>query len=128
MIPNFERIKEISYALLEKGRSGRCHHIAFISRKSKILSIGINDYNKTHPKLKEFNYNPLSKIHAEMAACLKLGLIDCTGLTMFSLRVDMNDKTANAKPCLGCARLISSLSFKECYYTNDIGTFDKFKF
>lgn len=123
---NYNRIIEICYALKDKGSTGRCFHTSIIINKSKILSIGINNYNKTHPKLKEFGYNPLSKLHSEMAACLRLGLTDCSNLTIVNIRINRNNKLDNSKFCNGCQNLIRQLNFSKAFYTNKLGNFEKF--
>ena len=124
MIPDFKRLTEIAFTLLDKTSLGRCQHFSFILNKSKILSIGINDYKKTHPKTKEFNYHPNAKVHSEMAASLRLGL-DCAGLTIVNIRIDKQNKITNSCPCSGCQDLIKSLKFRCVYYSNEYGQFVK---
>lgn len=126
MNPDFQRIVDIGFATREKSFSGRCWHMSIILNKSKILSIGFNDYTKTHPKTKEFGYHSHAKLHAELAACLKLGLNDCAGLTIINLRINRNGLIDNSKFCVGCANLIKSLGFSEAYFSNSKGGFDLF--
>lgn len=126
MNPNFQRIIDIGFATRQKNLIGRCWHMSVILNKSKILSIGFNDYSKTHPKLKEFGYHPHSKLHAELAACLRLGLTDCTGLTIINLRINRNGLIDNSKFCVGCSNLIKSLGFTKAYFSNSQGGFEKY--
>ncbi len=124
---NFGRLIEIGYALAEKtAETGRCNHITIITKKSKILSIAQNNYNKTHPQLKRFGYHPHNRLHSEMNAALKLGLVDCSGLTLVNLRINNNNQLDNSCPCFGCRNLIKSLNFKNAYYTNEFGTIQEF--
>lgn len=125
---NFQRLVEISYAFREKSITGRCLHFSFILNKSKILSIASNDYRKSHPKTLEYNYHPNSKIHSEMKSCLKLGLSECSGLTMVNLRLNKQNLIDNSYPCCGCYHLVSSLGFKKMYFTNKMGEFEELIF
>lgn len=117
----FKRLMDISYALAEKGSGGRCNHIAFILNKSRILSIGLNKYNRTHPANQRYGYQPHQGIHAEMSAALKLGLEDCTGLSIISVRINRNGQISNSLFCKGCTNLVKALNFKSCLYTDDFG-------
>jgi hypothetical protein len=124
---NFLRLKDISLALYDKDKDGRNNHFAFVLNKSKLLSIGINQYNKTHPRVLDYDYKSHSGLHAELSACLKLGLTNCSNLTIVSTRVNRNSKLDNAKPCFGCADLIRKLNFKSCYFTDENGQFQVFE-
>ncbi len=128
MIPNFDRIVDIGFALKEKTITGRCWHMTVILNKSKIWSIATNNYFKTHPKIREFNYCHLVKLHAELAACLKLGMVDCSGLSIINLRINKNGELCNSRFCLGCSDLIRKLNFSEAFYTDEAGDFQKFEF
>lgn len=126
---NFNRLTEIAYALKTKNiQTGRAFHVTFILNKSKISSIGINNYFKTHPRIKEFNYSPHKKVHSELRAALNLGLSDCSGLTLVNVRINNNNQLDNSAPCRGCTDLLSQLSFKNVYHTNGHGQFQKFNF
>lgn len=127
MLPNFDRIKEIAFATMEKSITGRCWHMSIILNKSRIISIGFNNYFKTHPKIKEYGYHPHSKLHAELAACLRLGLTDCRGLTIVNIRISREMKITNSKFCNGCSNLIKSLNFSEAYHTDNSGNFVEYK-
>lgn len=123
----FERLTEIAYALRGKHDSnGRAWHCSFILKKSKILSIGLNNYVKTHPKLKELGYSSMSGIHSELSACIKLGMMDCNGLTIVNFRIDNNNKLNLSKPCRHCERLIKALNFSSIYFTNENGMFEEY--
>lgn len=122
----YTRLVEIACALYDKNRFGRTKHFSFIMDKSKILSIGLNDYTKTHPQIQRFNYHPFAKLHSELHACLKLGMVNCSGLIMINIRINGNGELDNSKFCPGCTDLISALGFKSAYFTNKHGNFEKF--
>jgi hypothetical protein len=124
---DLKRITEIGYALREKSiTGGRNFHASFILNKSKLLSIGVNRYNKSHPKNQEFGYSPMAGIHSEMAACLKLGLTDCSSLGIVNVRINRNGQLSNSCFCKGCSNLVKYLNFKEAFFTNDGGKFERF--
>ena len=122
MTPNFHRIVDIGYSLLDRDiTGGRTFHLSAILNKSRVISIGINNYLKSHPRNKEFGYAPHARLHAEMAACLRLGFTDCSGLSIVNLRIDRNGNLCNSKFCLGCSNLIKFLNFKDAYYSTESG-------
>jgi len=123
---DFKRLIDISYALREKTITGRTWHISFITNKSRILSIGVNNLSKTHPINKKYGYKPYQKLHGEMVAALRLGLTSCSGLSITNIRIDRNGQLCNSKFCEGCSNLVKSLNFKSAYYTNEFGQFQQF--
>ena len=120
------RLIEISYALLERSTIGRCRHFSFVLNKSKILAIGLNDYQKSHPMNQKFGYHPMSKLHAEMAAALKLGMVNCAGLTMVNIRINRENEISNSLYCRGCSNLVRALNFKDTYYSDSNGHIQQF--
>lgn len=121
------RAIEIAYAMKDKSHSGgRCFHLSAVFNKSKIISIGVNNYEKTHPQIQRFGYHPFARVHSEMSAALKLGLTDCNGLTIVNVRIDRNNKVVNSLFCKGCQNLIRYLNFSRAFYTTDSGEGDEF--
>ena len=84
-------------------------------KKGKILSIGWNDYAKSHPYMAELsaNFNEPYKIylHAEVAAILK-----CRDLTkahrILVTRVGKSGNLLLAKPCIICQSAIEAAGIK----------------
>lgn len=66
-------------------------------------------------------------VHSEMDAVIKLGITDCTGLTIVNTRVNRNNKLDMSKPCRGCMDMIRKLNFKSVYYMDGIGHFHTIK-
>lgn len=116
------KIEEISYAL-EPNRNGTYFHCAAIFKRNKILSIGINSF-KTHPLAIKYGYREPT-VHAELQAAIKLGLTNCSGLSIAVLRIGRNNKLAMSKPCVHCSKLISDLGFKNVYFTGRNGEWQK---
>lgn len=130
---NFNKIIEVSYALINKHNADlRCRHFSFILDKSKIISIGLNSL-KTHPKNLKYNYvNKLNEnisdivgTHSELSAVIKLGEEDCSGLTLVNTRINRNEELDFSSPCSGCLDMIKQLNFKNVYFSNAQGKFDK---
>jgi deoxycytidylate deaminase len=130
---NFNKIIEVSYALINKHNADlRCRHFSFVLDKNKIVSIGLNSL-KTHPKNLKYNYvNKLNEnisdivgTHSELSAVIKLGKEDCSDLTLVNTRINRNDELDFSAPCSGCCDMIKQLNFKNVYFSNNKGRFDK---
>lgn len=121
----FRKSTEISYALLKKHGNYRCKHFSFIFNKNRLISIGINNPNKTHPKnLKIGFFNRKGEdishtvgVHSELSAILKLGEEECSKYTLINTRINRNLELDFSKPCKGCTSLIEQLNFKKVYYS-----------
>lgn len=131
-IKNFVRAIEITRALKgKKDSGGRCYHTTFIFHKNRVVAIGINNYNKTHPKTLKHPYRNkcgdryLAGVHSELNAILKLKHRDYNELEVLNLRLDKNNKISLSKPCHGCQHLLKQLNFKAIYYSNKIGKIEK---
>lgn len=130
---NFSKIIEVSYALINKHHADlRCRHFSFILDRNRIISIGLNS-SKTHPKNLKYNYvNKLKEnisdivgTHSELNAVIKLGQEDCSKLTLVNTRINRNNDLDYSAPCSGCSDMIKQLNFKEVYYSNNEGEFEK---
>lgn len=127
----FDKLVEISKALMQEGFTTKTFHTTFILRKHKIQKIGIN-VDKTHPANLKFNYRGLNNvdtrtmigIHSEMSAVLKYGKEDCSDCTFVNIRIDKNNNVTMSKPCVGCQCLLRQVGFKRLYYTNNKGNFE----
>jgi len=127
-----EKIKkciDISRCLKKDKESGRSFHSTFIFDKSKLLSVGFNNYKKLHRRNTFGPYrgtkdNPdqyIAGIHSEIDAVIKLGRTDCSRLTFINIRIDNNDMPNISKPCENCFRVLQGLGFKQIYYLNSLG-------
>ena len=130
---NFNKIVEVTYALINKHNADlRCRHFSFIMDRNRIISIGMNSI-KTHPKNLKYNYvnklkENISEIvgtHSELNAVIKLGEEDCSKLTLINTRINRNNLLDNSAPCHGCSDMIHQLNFKNVYFSNVKGGFDK---
>jgi deoxycytidylate deaminase len=130
---DFNKIVEISYALINKHQADlRCRHFSFILDRNRIISIGLNSL-KTHPlnlKYKYVNKNnqSISNIvgtHSELSAVIKLGKEDCSKLTLINTRINRNNRLDFSAPCSGCCDMIDQLNFKNVFFSNSEGKFDR---
>lgn len=97
--------------------------------KGLVVSIGTNQ-KKSHPFQAKFSKNSDSIfLHAETDCIIRslrlLSLEEISRSTLYVCRIKQtNDGTVHfglAKPCLGCARAISSFNINRCIYTTDTG-------
>lgn len=122
MAINFKRLEEIAKALKPVHQSGQSFHVTVVYRKSKMLCIANNNYNKNHPYHKFGEYVPtkggeyFAGIHSETAALIKLGLEDCSDLTFINLRIDNNGNPAISKPCPNCQKLLDQIGYKKIWF------------
>jgi len=132
---NFDKIIEVTYALINKHNADlRCRHFSFILDRNRIISIGMNSI-KTHPMNLKYNYINKNKqkisdivgTHSELNAVIKLGIEDCSKLTLVNTRINRNNLLDNSAPCNGCSDMINQLNFKNVFYTTCEGIFEKIK-
>lgn len=128
----FWKSVEIARALRPRYATGRCFHITTAFEKNRLIAIGTNNYNKTHPKAllyrkKETWSDYVPSIHSELSAVLKLGEESCGDLVFFNIRIDKNDELNNSHPCSGCAELLRQTGFKKLFYSTSERNFLEFK-
>jgi len=128
---NFDKIVEVTYALINKHNADlRCRHFSFILDRNRIISIGMNS-TKTHPMNLKYNYINKNKekisdivgTHSELNAVIKLGIEDCSKLTLVNTRINRNNLLDHSAPCNGCSDMIKQLNFKNVYHTDSQANF-----
>ncbi len=113
----------ISTALKQATKSRHKYKVgAVIIKGGRLLSVGYNSTNKTHPS----NQTWENSCHAEEAAILKRikiqnGLASLVGATIYVSRISASGRAAMAKPCIHCEKLIRAVGIKKVVYTNNIG-------
>lgn len=112
----FELAKKLSY------KSDYHHKIgAVVVKKNKILSLGFNKPNKTHPASPNF----WKTTHAEFDAIWSCNKEDLKGASIYIFRQHKNGCLASSKPCKDCHNLIVYSGIKKVYYTDE-GQFKEF--
>lgn len=133
---NLQKAIEVSYAFAgKKSLWQRCRHFSYIFDRNRLISMGVNSY-KTHPLNLKYNYINKKKenigylvgTHSEMSAVIKLGLKDCSGLTLVNIRINRKNELDYSFPCSGCRDMISKMGFKNVFYTTKNKKFDIIKF
>ncbi|TXT66034.1 MAG: putative tRNA-specific adenosine deaminase [Promethearchaeota archaeon] len=104
--------------------NGKNKHFSFIFRRTKLLSIGWNNYEKTHPMTVEYGYRGRT-IHSEMMALLNIRRIErFTNCYLVNVRINSKYELRMSKPCLNCVKLLKSHGIIDIYYTNHLGKFE----
>lgn len=121
------RYVNIAKALFRKGATshGRTFNVCFAVKKSTIIAIGLNDYNRdmsgynrrlktAYKKYGEASYVP--SLHAEMSAILKIGIDDCSAMSFYNVRLDKGSHCKNSQPCANCLRMLKMVKAKNIYF------------
>jgi len=124
---------EIALNLLPKAKIGRqtknkFFHFAFGYHKNKLLAIGQNNPEKTHPQAlllaKRFNTDlEYPYFHAETDLISRLWgkhYID-NNLKMVIVRLNKRGKLRCSKPCCRCEQIINSLGITKLWWSIDDG-------
>lgn len=130
---NTNRIIELAKVLKPNNWCKQCFHVTFAYNKNRPLAIAFNKPQCTHPINLRYNYkdkegkpkNKLIGLHSEMAAMLRLGMEDCSHIDFYVVRIDNNGKPNMSKPCSGCMSVFNQVGYKNIYYTNRKGQFEK---
>ena len=87
-------------------------------KRDRILSIGVNSYNKSHPKQAEYakRVGQPKKIylHAEVDAILRLKE---EGHNIYTVRLNKQGEMRYSKPCPICSLAIKEAGIKYSYYS-----------
>jgi hypothetical protein len=135
---NFSKLIDIGFALLDWSEHElKNYHIAFLMRRNKILSIGINK-KCTHPlNLRNRKLNRAGKdisdaklTCAELCCLLKSRNknIDYNKCYMVNIRINRNNQLDVATPCMSCESLLRHYKVCDVYYTTKDGNFDFTKY
>ena len=124
------RYVNLAKALFRKGATsnGRTFNVCFAVDKSKVIAIGLNDYDRDmsgySKKLKtvfrkygEDSYVP--SLHAEISAILKIGVDDCSRLSFYNVRLDRDCHCRNSMPCANCLRMLKHVNAKSIYFYDE---------
>jgi tRNA(Arg) A34 adenosine deaminase TadA len=95
---------------------------AAIVKGSKLLSIGFNQRDKTHPRARNYS----NCIHAELHAVLGLSHKDLKDADIYIYRELKSGVLAMAKPCPFCWSLLKTVGIRRVYYTTN-GSYSKEK-
>lgn len=121
------RYVNLAKALFRKGATshGRTFNVCFAVKKSQVIAIGLNDYDRNmsgynrrlktvYKKYGEQSYVP--SLHAEVSSILKIGIDDCSSLSFYCIRLDKGCHCQNSQPCANCIRMLRMVNAKNIYF------------
>lgn len=121
----YNRLLDMSFERLHM-IDGKTKHFTFLVNKNRIVHMGWNDYNTSHPILQKLGYG-LKKLHSEVAAILPFrnNLQSLAGMDIVNTRVNTFGEIKLSKPCIICAHWVGMVGFKNIYYTDNDGELQK---
>ena len=92
---------------------------------NKLVSIGFNQYYKTHPKYRISikNVEITKNIHAEMSALIKRQYYTNKNLIMYIYREKDNGELGCSRPCELCYEMLRLAEVKRVCFINENGVF-----
>lgn len=128
-----EQSVDIALTLLPKAKNARqtknkFFHFAFGYRKSKLLAIGQNNPEKTHPQAlmlaRRFNTDTEHPyLHAETDLISRLWgkhYID-SSLKVVVVRLNKRGNLRCSKPCDKCSQILNALGINKIWWSEDYG-------
>lgn len=121
-----DKLIKRSFDLIDLVPHEKNKHFSFILRKNKVLSFGWNLITKTSPLCWRYKYE-YPYIHSESMAIrnfqdIPIALSKCD---LVNVRIGKRGNIAMAKPCDDCMRLLAAFAFRDVYFTNELGEFQK---
>ena len=129
---NYKKLVEFSI-LNADSISHNFKHFSFIVLRNKVMAIGFNNPNKTHPLAYRFGHR-FACVHSELNAIINLTNIlrekkvkeemfrKCT---MVNIRIDRNYRLRMSKPCKICEVMLEGFGIRNVVYSTNQGTFTK---
>lgn len=132
---NLNKIKEIAFAFDRDLFPGRNLHLSFITYKNRIICIGQNS-KKTHPiNLR----NPKisidgSDISSFRGSCSEYSAINklknltnikISKCSLINIRINRLNEIRISRPCNSCMGLLAHYAFRDVYYSNNEGEFER---
>lgn len=124
---NFEkRVISVGVSAIKNSKTAnKFNHASLICHKGKILSIGLNNQYKTHPKAgilsPDFRY-----IHSELSVILdfkRSTSIDFSKTICYNIRLLKSGGLGLSYPCASCLKIIKAANFKSFYFSTNLGDF-----
>lgn len=115
-----ERFLRIASALVDV-EDNRYNLIAIVVQGGSILSIGINDMDRTHPVYFQQHAGHDHGIHAEYDAIRKLKGADLTDAKMYVFRFRKDGLLGDSKPCRHCRKILKEAKLGRVFYFQNGG-------
>ena len=117
----YNKLLEMSFEKLTLIR-GQSKHFTFLLNKNRIIHMGWNDYDQSHPILLTLGYGE-KRIHSEVAAIMpfRKNLNALKGFDLCNIRVNRFGEIRMSMPCTNCWSWVKMVGFKNVYYTDPFG-------
>ncbi len=127
------KLIELARSMRPQKSTGQFFHISAILRKNRIVSIGWNNYLKSHPSrrfghyadYKGFGGDFRASLHSEISAIIKLGEEDLSGFSMINIRIGNFNQVCMSRCCPNCFRVLRDTGLDTLYFTNQLGQFEE---
>lgn len=126
------KLIDLARALKPRDFTGRCWHVTFAFNKSRLLAVGWNKPNHTHPRNLRLDYIKNGRhlgttigLHSELACFLRLGREDCSSIDFYNVRIDRNGNPNMSFPCRGCLSLFHQIGARQVFATDKNGDFTR---
>jgi deoxycytidylate deaminase len=101
-------------------------HFSFLMMKNRIISVGWNEYHKTHPQAKRNGYR-FDSIHSELSAIYRckdrnISFKDCF---LVNVRLNRFGEIRISMPCILCQKWLRSIGIREVWFTNTVSCFQE---
>lgn len=122
--------REMFPAEYQSHRGHRTYHFAFIFKRNKLISVGVNrPYSPDGKALRfgnQFNITKLKKhsfVHAEVDAFSKCwGKVYLDGsYSLVVIRLNKNGELGESKPCSNCQQIIDAIGIKKLWWSTKKG-------
>ena len=134
----FRKSIELSRALfpvnIEERNGRRCIHYSYLFNKTKLILVAENKQS-THSinryNLREFDIGQkhiCSECRLFLKAKSKFDNLNWRKLTVVNVRINLQGKICNSRPCASCKNLLQFVSPRSVYFTDDHGDFVKYLF
>ena len=88
----------------------------------KVVSIALNNLEKTHPSMKDFN--PKRRTHAEIRCIRKTPKTKLMNSVMYVWRINRKGVICASRPCKICETNIRKAGIKRVFFINQSGQID----
>ena len=110
------KLKHFELAQKLSRKSSYHHKVgAIIVKKNRVVGVGYNKPNKTHPR----STNAYKTIHAELDAILDCSRSELEDSDIYVFREGCSQKPRLAKPCEHCQRLIEEVGIARVFYSDN---------
>lgn len=119
---NIATLSQIMNFCKKNSEKGKVKHFTFLLNRNKIVSVGKNNREKTHPKAFKLGYW-VPSIHSELDAILKFPHPPkkLRKVSVVNIRVTRDGKIGMSKPCAKCQVLLRSFGINEAIHSTDEG-------